>query len=255
MRQLLDTRQRIDLSEGVSIYLPVAGPLPRLLAFGLDILIQIGLYIVAGLLQMAIGAIFGFNFAEGLILLVIFVIYNLYFVILESTRGGATWGKRAIGLRVVQTTGAPATPWQAFVRNLLRIVDLLPPIWGPLFTGLAGLTTVCATRRFQRLGDLAAGTVVVYDALPPSAHQAAAESPNLKLPPIPPRALLTREEQLAIIQFAERASSYSPERRVELANHATPLTGTSGQAGVGRLLAIASWLQASADAAPQSKAH
>jgi len=78
----------------------------------------------------------------------------VYFWLFEA-RGGTTLGKRLLGLRVVDTSGRRIGYSKAFVRTALRVVDFLP------FACVAGAVTIAVTRRHQRLGDLAAGTVVV----------------------------------------------------------------------------------------------
>ena len=138
-----------------------------------------------------------------------------------------------MGLRVVDTSGAPITWGQAFIRNMLRFADGMPV----LSYGF-GLLTTLLTKRFQRLGDLLANTVVVYDRLP-NLHQAS-------LPPalesIAPNVPLTREEQAAILGFKERGGMWSEARRIELANHASELSGDDGVQGMTKLLGIAQWL-------------
>ena len=103
-----------------------------------------------------------------------------------------------LGLRVVQATGSPITLGQAVVRNFLRFIDGMP-----LFTYCFGLTSCMATKRFQRLGDLAAGTVVIYDRLPPM--------PVIAMPPpiapVPLPVGLTADEMRALALFRERAGS------------------------------------------------
>ena len=93
-------------------------------------------------------------------------------------------------------------------------------------------------KRFQRLGDLLANTVVVYERLP-QMHLAA-------LPPAlesrPPEVPLTREEQAALLAFQERGGMWSEARRIELADHAQELTGATGQTGMTRLLGTAHWI-------------
>jgi uncharacterized RDD family membrane protein YckC len=231
----LDTLQAVELAEGVEVRLRVAGPLARILAYGLDLLICI--VAVAGLalgLSLA-GLVIGERVGQGLLLLGSFLITWWYPVWFEAGKHGATPGKRALGLRVVQPTGVPITFGQAVVRNFLRVVDLLP---AP--TGGVGVAACLATRRFQRLGDLAAGTVVIYDRrsfdpTPPAVpHPAAAQPPPVALRP---------EEARALLAFRDRARDWPEARRRELAAHLHLLTGEGGSKGVAKLLAMAQWLQ------------
>ncbi len=161
-----------------------------------------------------------------------FLLDWIYPVVFEAGRRGATPGKRLVGLRVVQATGSPITFGQAVVRNFLRFIDGMP-----MFTYAFGATSCLASKRFQRLGDLAAGTVVIYDRLPP---QPQTEAP----PPIAAVALpvgLTADETKALALFRERAGLWSEGRRAEIADQASVLTGATGAQGVSRLMAMAHW--------------
>lgn len=229
----LDTLQSIELAEGVEIRLRTAGPYVRLLAYLLDLLIRAGISIAAYLLLLLAGIIIGFNVAQGVGMLVTFGLTFFYYIIFEAGKRGASPGKRAMGLRVVDTSGAPISWGQAFIRNMLRFADGMP-----FFSYGFGLMTILMTKRFQRLGDLLANTVVVYDKLP-KVHQAS-------LPPamstVAPSVPLTREEQAAILGFKERGGMWSEARRIELADHAKELSGASGVKGMSNLLGIAQWL-------------
>jgi len=229
----LDTLQCIELAEGVEIRLRTAGPYVRVLAYVLDLLIRVGVGIVAYILLSLIGLISGFNVSQGLSLLLMFFLTFFYYIVFEAGKRGASPGKRAMGLRVVDTSGAPITWGQAFIRNMLRFADGMPV----LSYGF-GLLTTLLTKRFQRMGDLLANTVVVYDRLP-NLHQAS-------LPPalesVAPNVPLTREEQAAILGFKERGGMWSEARRIELADHASELSGDDGVNGMTKLLGIAQWL-------------
>jgi len=231
----LDTLQAVELAEGVEVQLRVAGPLPRLLAYGIDLLICVVTLLVAGLLLILIGWAIGGTVSVGLWMLALFLITWWYPVWFESGRRGATLGKRALGLRVVQTTGVPATFGQAVVRNFLRFIDIQP-----LLTGLVGIVSSLSNEKFQRLGDLAAGTVVVYQSPmigvgpPPVPHPG-----KSRRPPVP----LRREEVRALVSFRERARDWSEPRRRELANHLTELTGQRDAKGVAEVIAMAQWVQ------------
>ena len=87
-----------------------------------------------------------------------FLIWMSYFIIFEWAWNGQTPGKRWLRLRVIREDGRPITFWEASVRNLLRIFDLLPP---PFYS--IGLISVFISTRDQRVGDLFAGTVVVRE--------------------------------------------------------------------------------------------
>ena len=230
----LDTLQTVELADGVEIRMRMAGPLLRAGAYCIDLLIRLTLLICGSILLTLAGIAIGGRIAQGLMLLVWFLMDWLYPVVFEAGKRGATPGKRAMGLRVVQATGSPITLGQAVVRNFLRFIDGMP-----LFTYAFGITSCLASQRFQRLGDLAAGTVVIYDRMPTLPVMAAP-------PPIAPVPLpvgLTADETRALAMFRERAGLWPEARRVEIADQASVLTGATGLTGVSRLMAMAHWVQ------------
>ncbi len=230
----LDTLQSVELAEGVEIRLRMAGPMLRAGAYSIDFMIR-GTILAFGAFGISFaGLAIGENVAEGLILLGWFLMDWLYPVVFEAGKRGATPGKRALGLRVVQTNGSPITFGQSVVRNFLRFIDGMP-----FFTYGFGLTSCLATKRFQRLGDLAAGTLVVYDRLP--------AMPAFSMPPpivaVPLSIGLDANEMRALALFRERAGLWSEGRRVEIADQAELLSGATGAVGVQRLMAMAHWVQ------------
>lgn len=239
----IDTLQAIELAEGVEVRLRIAGPLQRGMALGIDWVIQVVGFSILSVLLMLAGMGIGFTVATGLGLLAWFLTWWWYPVLFEASKWGATPGKKMLGLRVVQTSGAPITFSQALVRNFLRVADAMPmiPLAGgiPMPTMGFGLATCLATKRFQRLGDLAAGTVVIYDKILPE--------PSVPAPPpmesARPAVALRPEEVRAVVAFRERAGLWSEGRRAEIADHARELSGSTGPAGVSRMMAIAHWLQ------------
>ncbi|MEM1084137.1 MAG: RDD family protein [Verrucomicrobiota bacterium] len=238
----LDTLQAIELAEGVEVRLRIAGPLLRGGALALDLIIQWAFLLILIIIFSLTGWAVGGLTSGGLILLSWFFIWWWYPVFFEAGRWGATPGKKILGLRVVQTSGSPITFTQSVLRNFLRYADGMPY----LGAGVMGVPTFgfamassLATRRFQRLGDLAAGTVVVYDKVPPE--------PVIPAPPpmesIQPTLPLRPEEVRALGAFRDRAGLWSEGRRQEISDHARELSGSTGPAGVSRLMAMAHWLQ------------
>lgn len=222
---LLDTLCPIETPEGITLNLRVAGPLARALAWGADSLIKYGA--LWGLL-MALAFLGGGGF--GLWLIALFLTEWFYPVLFEVYADGATPGKKALGLKVVHANGTPVDWPAALIRNLLRAVDFLPAFYG------FGAVAMLCNRNFQRLGDLAAGTVVIY------------REPSGQIPALPPgpalplSAPLNPTEQRLLIDFAERGAALNPERQVELAELLTDFTGLKGPDGVERLRAHARWL-------------
>ncbi len=230
----LDTLQAVELAEGIEIRLRMAGPMLRAGAYAIDFLIRGIALAVGGIAMVFAGIAIGGNIAGGMMLLAWFLMDWLYPVFFEAGKRGATPGKRAMGLRVVQATGSPITLGQAVVRNFLRFIDGMP-----FFTYCFGLTSCLATKRFQRLGDLAAGTVVIYDRIP--APPMISAPPPIVAMPLPVG--LTADETRALALFRERAGLWSDGRRAEIADQAAALSGATGAEGVNRLMAMAHWVQ------------
>ena len=237
-----DTLQEIELAEGVLISLRPAGPLPRGLAYLIDaavIVVASALLWTGGMILFSLlpfAADIG-GFATGTLLILQFTLFWGYFIAFEHGRG-ATVGKKAMKLRVVRTSGAPPTLAEIVLRNLVRFADFLP------FANALGLISMVSTKRFQRLGDLVANTLVIYDGEEEVQYRHAMQTVVSEIEPLMPTAPLTREEQLAVAAFQDRAGYWSSERRAELASLAAPLTKASGVAGVRRLLGMGAWLGA-----------
>ncbi|MCF7731507.1 MAG: RDD family protein [Akkermansiaceae bacterium] len=233
----LDTLQAVELAEGVEIRLRMAGPMLRMAAYLIDCVIKfVGMMVVFIVLMLA-GMAVGDRVMWGMMALVAFFAEWFYPMVFEVGKRGATPGKRMVGLRVVQVTGSPLTLGQAFVRNILRWVDALPLMVWPTYG--VGMVSCLATRRFQRLGDLAAGTVVIYDRQP--------LLPVLIAPPpitaVPLPVGLTSDETRTLVLFRERAGLWSAGRRQEIGEQAECLSGARGAEGVSRLMAMAHWVQ------------
>jgi uncharacterized membrane protein SpoIIM required for sporulation/uncharacterized RDD family membrane protein YckC len=133
--------------------------MPRALAYIIDWLIRGAILLVVAIVLSIFGEI-----GVGLLLVFLFVLDWGYGGLLEWLYKGATPGKRALGIRVIGVDGLPAGLGACFLRNIMRLADALPVavVLGiPLF--LTGLGSMVAFRGFQRLGDLAAGTLVIYD--------------------------------------------------------------------------------------------
>jgi uncharacterized RDD family membrane protein YckC len=155
----------IHTPEGVTFALPLAGPVSRLLALVVDGIVTTAAIIAIASVSGALAPLLGEYVAVAFILLY-FGVQIGYGVLLEWMWNGRTLGKRALGLRVVDAQGLRLAFSQVLIRNLLRAVDSLP-----IFYLLGGIVCVL-NPRLQRLGDMAAGTIVVRTRL-------------LKLPALP----------------------------------------------------------------------
>ena len=228
-RQKLDTSYQVETPEGVTLDLRLAGPVARSGAWLLDFMIRFAIFFTASLFLARFG-----DTGMGLLLIGVFLLEWFYPVVFELT-WGATPGKKALRLVVIHDNGTPIR-WQAsLIRNLLRAVDFLP-----LFYGF-GLISMLLNRRFQRLGDIAAGTLVIH--VPETERQ---QQP-VTADPVPVPSSLSLDERQAIIAYAERVPLLAGERAVELAEHLEPLTGKNGEAAKERLLGYARWLTRGAE--------
>ena len=223
MPAIIDTIRLNETPEGITLGLRVAGPVPRALALVLDGVIRGALYLLLAPL-MALSEL-----GVGAVLLAVFLLEWLYHVVFEVWTG-ATPGKRALGLVVVHDDGTPIGLAASLIRNLLRVVDFLPLLYG------VGLVTTLLDADFRRLGDLAAGTLVLH-AEPPASPRAAPRGASLA-PPLG----LGLETQQAILAFAERANRLSAARRVELAEVLTRHLSERGGRAVDMVEGWASWL-------------
>lgn len=209
---MLDTYREVVTPEGVGLHLPAAGPVPRALAWGIDLAIRIGVLMLMGMVLAMLGKV-----GEGLYLIGLFLVFWAYPIVLESVWRGQTPGKKALGLRVVREGGLPVTLPDALLRNLLRAADLLPPL-GPMPSYLVGGLVSASDVRFRRLGDLAAGTFVVVEE--PSRLQAPApvEPPPTpdELRAMPAHLRLKVEERKTLDAFMRRWRSLHPARREEV---------------------------------------
>ncbi len=164
----------------------------------------------------------------GTWLILFFLMEWFYPVVFEVFENGQTPGKRAFRLRVIHRDGTPVGWGASVLRNLLRFADMLP-----LFN-LVGLVTMLSSEHFERIGDHAAGTLVVHVPRPREEEEVLVVEGARPLP-----VSLKPNEQRAILEYAERCQRLSPERRDELAAILAPLTGVDGQAASEEVLRVA----------------
>lgn len=228
-------------AEAVRLDLPVSGPAPRMLAYIIDLAVMaataiflfltvtmtlpIGAAIDKWIQSIMRAAVQGAKAAKanpnsaghvgGLVIAVLllteFALEMGYFIFWEMATGGRSPGKLVVGLRVVRRNGLPIDLRSSTIRNLMRIVDMLPAEY------LIGLITILVSSSGERLGDHVAGTVVLRLDRP----EAAAEIPMLENAP----GLVLTREQLARIGPREmqlirgvlrRSSTLSESRRYAL---------------------------------------
>jgi uncharacterized RDD family membrane protein YckC len=217
----LDNVAEIDTPEHVRFRYRVAGPVRRALAYAIDLLIRLaGLLVFWLTLRLGLGpeAVSGAGVAEGVVLLAAFLLEWGYYVLFETTGSGRSPGKRALSLRVIKEGGFPLGFLDSVLRNLLRGADFLP-------VGYAlGLLAMAGDRRFRRLGDRVAGTMVVVE------ERAVVAAPLELSPPLalreleglPQRPPLAPGERESLELFLRRAD-LAPARRAELAGTIAPM--------------------------------
>ena len=216
----IDTRHTVETAEGARLHITVAGPIIRGLAWFIDATIRAVIFYVVLMVMFSSavnipGSTFSSGYYIGMLILLYFALSWLYPIIFEATFG-TTPGKRMFNLIVVHDNATPLSVGGSVVRNLLRFVDFLPLMY------FIGLITALTDTRFRRLGDLAAGTLVIYKDLDEYkgsgfTHNSSSAPPNG----------LTREERLAIVDFAERSNLMSGERQQELASKLSHLMETA----------------------------
>jgi len=205
----------------------LAGPGSRFLAQLIDFPIQVAVLLLALFAASALGALAGNNsdiVVVAAVVLGLIVIWG-YYPVSEAVWSGKTIGKYAFGLRVVGDQGEPIQVSQAVIRNLVRLVDFLPFFYG------IGIITLFCNGRGKRLGDLAAGTVVVRERAPvrlsqlrsgPSPGAGADGAPR----PTPAEAALLRqldpELKRFVVGYAARRQYLDPWRRQVLAARSEP---------------------------------
>lgn len=158
----------IDTPEQVAIRFPIAGIGSRFLAVLADTLVQGVAYAVLILIFVLIassapktsgGALShtGEKWLIAGVVLFHFLLYWGYFALFETYWNGQTPGKKFCKIRVIQQSGRQITFFEAMTRNLIRIIDMMPGFY------LIGVISMVCNRRNQRLGDLAAATIVIHE--------------------------------------------------------------------------------------------
>ncbi len=235
---LPDSELIVATPERVSFDYQVAGLATRGIAQLLDLLILIGILVGLYFAAIAIGAAGADTVAFLLAVIGSFVVIFGYFWTCEAFWSGQTVGKKVFRLRAVGDRGEPMTFVQAGIRNVVRIVDFLPYAYG------VGLVVLFVNGRGKRLGDLAAGTIVVIDSdsvalwqlpggLPPppppptgAPHSpVTAPAPPAFAPATPAELFLRRldpELRRFVASYGRRRFELPPDLRAQLANQLQP---------------------------------
>ncbi|WP_066800881.1 RDD family protein [Moraxella oblonga] len=204
---MIDNTANQDTPEGVTLSLTPAGVVPRAGAWLIDMLIRGAVFTLANMVLVFLGAS-----GWAILLILYFVLDWFYMVLFEVYRGGQTIGKKKFNLRVCTDDGMNVG-WQAsMIRNVLRFADL------PFFF-LTALIAILFNSKSKRLGDMVAGTMVVYG------HDKIGEMNIKDVSPKTPKIPLYFDEQQAILAFAERIDELPQARKEELSMILSPLTG------------------------------
>jgi uncharacterized RDD family membrane protein YckC len=225
----IDTSIEIVTPENIAFQHRVAGPFRRLPAYLIDFMIRVGTAAICLVVAIiAFGSVGATGLGVGGVMIIWFILAWFYGGLFEAFWNGQTPGKRLMGIRVVSVEGQPITPFQAILRNILRAVDLMPvvliplgPITPPLPLCLVGFVAMMLNNRFQRLGDLPAGTMVVIEEQrflrgvvrinEPEAIRAAAS--------IPPTFQPSRSLGRVLAGYVQRRQLFPWGRRIEIARH------------------------------------
>lgn len=201
----------IATPEGVELRVVLAGPASRSIGGTLDIIFQLLLTVLAALVMLAL---IGGGIGEALFFMAFFAIVFLYHILFELLGSGRTPGKRLTHLRVVRENGASVDLPASAIRTLMRLIDFLPNVY------LVGLFSIVVTRKNQRLGDLAAGTLVIRELAAAPAARVPAETAAASSPGAAGRmdaSAVTPEEMAAVHRFLARRHGLDAAARRALA--------------------------------------
>jgi uncharacterized RDD family membrane protein YckC len=211
----------IRTPENIELSYALAGPGSRAAAYIIDLMVmltlcQILINLIAYALMMLFSAL-GVDselWVSAIATLIFFTLYNGYFILLEWLWNGQTPGKRLVHIRVIKQGGYALRFFDTLLRNLLRVVDFLPLFYG------VGLASLLFTRDSQRLGDLVAGTLVVYQE-PVQTESLLPDLPAVdeSEPPLPaaPLAAIPDEVIALAAQYLRSRTELAPRPRQEVA--------------------------------------
>jgi uncharacterized RDD family membrane protein YckC len=219
----LDATIHVVTPENIAFEYRLAGPFRRLPAFLLDFCVGTAIFIGLSIVINLTISVASPYLAIALLFLLFFIIWWFYGVLFETFMNGQTPGKYVLGLRVLTDAGQPINGMQATLRNLLRAADLLLPLFG--------LFVMTLNRKYQRLGDLVAGTIVVVEERQWLTGVARLEDPRaIQLAAyLPPNFVVSRSLAKSLATYVERRRFFTPPRRREVARHlAIPLLDRFG---------------------------
>ena len=213
-------RLEVETPDHVVLRYDLAGAGNRGFAALLDFLVAAVIVFTALLLLGVGGALLGvagalgeasFFLLGGLTLIVTLVLIWAYFILLEWLWNGQTIGKRVFRLRVINEDGSPAQFTAVLIRNLLRLVDFLPALYG------LGVLVIVLSPKSQRLGDLAAGTYVVRAPRPQVDWFSLRTVTPLGAGLLAETRRMPGEAQRLVREFVAREAQLAPKERARIA--------------------------------------
>jgi uncharacterized RDD family membrane protein YckC len=203
-----EDRLAIATPEGVDVELTLANIGSRFIAGGIDFTIQLAVIVSLALITRPAG-----DAGAAIFTSVMFALIFFYDVLFEVLGRGATPGKRWTGLRVVRSGGRPITLARSSVRNILRIIDILPGFYA------VGMTVIFITPRNQRIGDLAAGSHVVRIRYGDRRHLPDAYEGTIEAGPAATWDVtaVSQDDVAAVRAFLDRRYDLQSQHRVQIA--------------------------------------
>lgn len=221
----IDTHVQVVTPENIAFEYRVAGPFSRVMAYLVDLGILMVTYGVVALVSMIVFMSLQLpGVGMGVMLASFFLLYWFYGGMFETFWNGQTPGKRMLGLRVLRTDGRPVSASQAVMRNLLRVADAqltAPPAMYYFPSFLVGLLMMTITKRYQRVGDLAVGTMVVAEDRQRFGKVPVPQDPGISelLENVPANFIPSRTLARALSHYVGRRRFFGPARRQEIARH------------------------------------
>jgi uncharacterized RDD family membrane protein YckC len=223
----IDSMVEIVTPENIAFHYQVAGPFRRLPAFLLDMLIRAALITLFAIILGFAGALTSMGgITSAGIIIGWFLLDWFYGGAFETWMNGQTPGKWVLGIRVLSVDGQPINGIQAIMRNFLRTLDMMPVI-----TGMLGLIAMTLNRRFQRIGDIVCGTIVVVEERQWLTGVAKLDDPRVAQLAnyIPTDYRISRTLAKTLAAYVDRRRFFSIPRRREVARHlADPLLAQFG---------------------------
>lgn len=212
-----EDRITIATPEGLTLDVTLAGVGSRLIAAFIDGLIQLAVIVALGWLTFSRfpeaweeEGPSGFLVVFAIINVLIFIVLFAYHALFEALSSGRTPGKRAAGVRVVQVGGRPIDAKAAVIRNLMRLIDILPGMYG------IAVIAILVTERNQRLGDVVAGTIVIREKKATSVVSPSAQEPVAGLETWDVTGV-TVDDLATVQRFLERRQDLPDESRQRIA--------------------------------------